>query len=72
MSEWRVEPSGDEFKALVAYFNVSKKKILKNPVPESEPTPFGLWREALTNKRHSQTRSVRLMFDVAGLVPTVG
>jgi len=38
-----------------------KLKILKNPVPESEPAPFGFLGEALTNKRRSRTRSVRLM-----------
>jgi len=43
---------------------IGKTKILKNPVPESEPTPLGFRREALTNKKHSRTRSVRLMFRV--------
>jgi len=44
------------------YLRIGKTKILKNPVPESEPTPLGFQREALTNKRHRRTRSVRLMF----------
>jgi len=49
--------------------HVSEKlKILKNPAPESEPTPVGFWSEALTNKRHSRTRSVRLMFRITGII----
>jgi len=29
---------------------IGKTKILKNPVPESEPIPFGFYCYALTNK----------------------
>jgi len=39
---------------------IGKTKILKNPVPESKPTPFEFYCYALTNKRHSRTRSVRI------------
>jgi len=38
--------------------NVSEKlKILKNPVPESEPTPLGFWREVLTDINPNAARS---------------
>jgi len=37
-------------KGMSKYLRIGKTKILKNPVPESEPTPLGFWREALTNK----------------------
>jgi len=52
----------NEFEKLLVYLRIGKTKILKNQIPESEPTPLGFWREALTNKRHNRTRSVRLMF----------
>jgi len=41
---------------------IGKTKILKNLIPESEPTPLGFYCYALTNKKHSRTRSVRLIF----------
>jgi len=47
---------------LFCLFMYRKNKDSENPVPEFEPTPLGFWREALTNKKHSRTRSVRLMF----------
>jgi len=51
-------------KGMSKYLRIGKTKILKNPVPESEPTPLGFWSEALTNKKHSRTRSVPLMFPI--------
>jgi len=50
---------------------IGKTKILKNPVPESELTPLGFWREALTNKKHSRTRSVRLMFAMDSKIDSI-
>jgi len=45
----------------VSFLRIGKTKILKNPVPESEPTPLGFWREALTNKRHISAHCSRPM-----------
>nr|VFK33359.1 MAG: hypothetical protein BECKMB1821G_GA0114241_11515 [Candidatus Kentron sp. MB] len=45
---------------LPEYLRVEKTKILGKPAPAQKLTPFGFWREALTNKRHIRTRSVRI------------
>nr|VFJ89014.1 MAG: ATP-dependent DNA helicase RecG [Candidatus Kentron sp. LFY] len=41
-------------------FTYRKNKNSEKPVPVSRPIPFESWREALTNKRHIRTRSVRI------------